>query len=715
MNITGIEDLKPGREIPSYRLIMQKGKGQTGVVYKALQLDIERVVAIKFLRTDFSEEEQYDNPIRRFEREIKILSGLRHVNVVDIRGRDRILAPDKRPILLYYVMEYIEGHSLEDLRSKTISAEAMFSILKQIANGLAAIHSKGVVHRDFKPANVMISIADEVVKITDFGFAKILTEEDEWGSPPGKLGDPQWHVPWLKHTRDADAQSDIYQFGLVIRWLMTQTSVALTPRERVGLEDLTNMMCVNAKAEMPESVHFVYENLSKISDVITQYEIEKEMVPLLLVPEISTFGLTSQLIRVPEMLNVHVTSRTLKLIDTEAFQRLRHVRQLGPTSLVYPGATHSRFEHSLGVFSLVRRYIGQLVRLEEFRSFIEPEQILALVAGALTHDIGHHPFSHAIGEMGDSRIPDHERRSEILITEGEIADILDTDWGLDPSDVYGLIRKRLVFETRQEQLLHSILSGPLDVDKMDYLERDSIHLGVPYGRNYDKERLISSLTLNRDKTELAITDKGKAAAEIFIFSRYIMFSEVYWHHTVRSATAMIKRAVYDALNDNIDVNLFFLLDDLNFLEKIRSVAPISSSSYGLLKHLMTTSRELYKSVRTYNLRLDRSIYPVFKGMDYCRSIRFSNKLCRAFAEATSEEINDHDVLVDIPPAEKEVEIKVDVFYPKRDEYLPLDRVSPMCDALVTEFDEHVKCPRIFCHPRLRQAISGLGQLELTLV
>src|SRR5690606_8046312 len=96
-------------------------------------------------------------------------------------------------------------------------------------------------------------------------------------------------------------------------------------------------------------------------------------------------------------------------------------------------------------------------------------------------------------------------------------------------------------------LIRSILSGPIDIDKLDYLERDSLHAGVPYGRNLDKNRLISSLVLNESGDGLAISTKGKTAAELMVFARYVMFSEVYWHHAVRGATAMFTRAFYESL------------------------------------------------------------------------------------------------------------------------------------------------------------------------
>ncbi len=91
--------------------------------------------------------------------------------------------------------------------------------------------------------------------------------------------------------------------------------------------------------------------------------------------------------------------------------------------------------------------------------------------------------------------------------------------------------------------MRGLLSGPIDIDKLDYLQRDSLHAGVPYGRNFDQRRLLSSMCVGPTGRDIGITVKGKTAAEMMVFSRYVMFSEVYWHHAVRSGTAMLQRLV----------------------------------------------------------------------------------------------------------------------------------------------------------------------------
>ena len=120
-------------------------------------------------------------------------------------------------------------------------------------------------------------------------------------------------------------------------------------------------------------------------------------------------------------------------------------------------------------------------------------------------------------------------------------------------------------------MMRSILSGPIDIDKMDYLDRDSLHCGVPYGRHFDKQRLIQSLLVNEAGDGLALSAKGKTAAELMVFARYVMFSEVYWHHAVRSATTMFARCFFE-LRQNFDLKSFFQLTEAETIRELRQAA-----------------------------------------------------------------------------------------------------------------------------------------------
>src|SRR5207249_9954140 len=175
-----------------------------------------------------------------------------------------------------------------------------------------------------------------------------------------------------------------------------------------------------------------------------------------------------EIIRDPLWNNIAVDELAMRLVDTPAFQRLRYVRQLGLAFLVYPGATHARFEHALGAYHLVRRGLGLL---EERDGFRDVEDDCAVVrAAALLHDIGHYPFSHALEEIGAMH---HEEVARPLITEGPVAELLRTTLGADtPHKIVALIRGE------SDSPLQGLISGSIDLDKLDHLRRHAFMRGV---------------------------------------------------------------------------------------------------------------------------------------------------------------------------------------------------------------------------------------------
>ncbi len=248
-------------------------------------------------------------------------------------------------------------------------------------------------------------------------------------------------------------------------------------------------------------------------------------------------------IRDPLWNNIRVDPTAERLLDTGVVQRLRYVRQLGLAHLVYPGATHSRFEHALGAYHLACR---TLARLQEAGALegVAADEGAVVAAAALLHDVGHYPFSHALEEIG---VPHHEEVSRPLVTEGEVAGVLRAEIAPDaPERIYALICGTSMSP------LQGLISGSLDLDKMDYLKRDALMCGVPYGE-IDEDRLMHALVVLDDPTTgrrgVGVLTKGLSALESLLFAKYQMYRNVYWHHAVRSATAMYKRMVEGALAD----------------------------------------------------------------------------------------------------------------------------------------------------------------------
>ncbi|MEO0530977.1 MAG: HD domain-containing protein [Planctomycetota bacterium] len=367
-------------------------------------------------------------------------------------------------------------------------------------------------------------------------------------------------------------------------------------------------------------------------------------------------GSATGLVRIPTGVDVPVTPRVRQLIDTPEFRRLSRISQLGLVSLVYPAANHTRQEHSLGVYRTAIEYLQSLASDERFASLIRAEDAELFLVAALLHDVGHWPFCHPIEDIRLPQTPDHELFANSFLLEGEIADALRDDWGLQPRDVVAMLSGKPT--DRRGRVLQSLLSGPIDVDKADYLVRDSLHAGVPYGQNFDRARLIRSLCLNEAGDGVAITEKGKTAAEMMVFARYVMFSEVYWHHAVRSATAMLQRAFY-LIYRNVDLDALFRQAEQPFIQTLTESAGDGPAAE-LLAGLFGPTRTLYKRVTQYSLFESPELYGRMARRPYPWLARCSEELAAILSRALSRVIAPHEVLFDAPPTELEVEFDVEV-------------------------------------------------------
>lgn len=475
---------------------------------------------------------------------------------------------------------------------------------------------------------------------------------------------------------------------------------------------------------------------------------DKSASDLFLIPEMAGLDARRSLVRIPPELDVPLTDRVRKIIDTPEFRRLGAVSQLGLVALVYPGARHTRFEHSLGVYRLALLFLKRLAHDERFAALLRGDEALLLIAAALLHDIGHWPYCHLIEDLSLEGVASHESMARRFIVEGRIAEILRDDWGVRPTDVLCLLECSAVEQRvgesdgeyrRREKVFHllmSILSGPIDIDKMDYLFRDSHAAGVPYGRHFDQERLIGSLCLNAAGDGLAITDKGKTAAELMVFARYVMFSEVYWHHAVRAATVMFQRAFDLVLQTDADasdvIGSAFDLSPERWIDRLRSLCAEAAANpkflangsaadfvdaVKLLDGIFGPTRRIFKRVRQFSILEEPEIYRRLAGRPYHSLRRFADALTeklnadRNFSNRLGRRLGRNEILLDAPPVGKEVELAIDVYYPNEKKYRPLNDVSPVVRALAKEqFDDYVKKVRLYADPDAAAALRSFSDL-----
>lgn len=235
---------------------------------------------------------------------------------------------------------------------------------------------------------------------------------------------------------------------------------------------------------------------------------------------------------------VHVRDRVIwDLIGTKEFQRLRRIKQLGTTFLTFHGAEHSRFNHSLGVYEIVRRIIDDVFSSREEWYWAPRDRLLALCA-ALLHDLGHGPFSHSFEKVFHF---DHETYTQkIILGDTEVHAVLrkvDADF---PKDVAEVIAK-----THNNQLIISLISSQIDADRMDYLQRDAFYTGVSYG-HFDMDRIMRVMRPMED--QVVFKKSGMHAVEDYIMSRYQMYWQVYFHPVTRSAEVILNKILLRAQN-----------------------------------------------------------------------------------------------------------------------------------------------------------------------
>ena len=273
------------------------------------------------------------------------------------------------------------------------------------------------------------------------------------------------------------------------------------------------------------------------------------------------------LIRDPLWDTIRLDDLAVRIVDSPAFQRLRYIRQLGLAHLVYPGASHTRFDHAIGVYHLAQRAL-QLMREHPAIREVSGDDVAVIPYAGLLHDIGHYPFSHALEELEAEHIPiDHESLVGHFLADERVRAALGEAMS---KAVEALVRGK------SANPLQGLVSGSLDLDKIDYLKRDAFFCGVPYGE-VDVDRLLHALAIVRDpesgRLEVGVHEKGVASLESLLFAKYQMFRNVYWHHAVRAATVMYKRIVSDALEHGVvtsreligqtDEGVLFLIESRN--------------------------------------------------------------------------------------------------------------------------------------------------------
>lgn len=354
-------------------------------------------------------------------------------------------------------------------------------------------------------------------------------------------------------------------------------------------------------------------------------------------------GIKKKFIRDSVYGDIRLNEIEVEVMDNPQFQRLRRIKQLGLISLIYPGANHTRFEHSIGTMHIASKLADKLDLNQADKELVR--------ISALLHDIGHGPFSHV--SEGVLSFP-HEELTKYVIKNTAIRDIVEKKFDID----------KIIEIINGEGKFGPIVSGELDADRMDYLLRDSHYTGVAYGI-IDYERIISNINLNK---HLSLDIKGVQAAEGALVSRYFMYPSVYQHHTTRIVNSMFRRGLKKLIDRGvINENDMYKYDDADIIGIFRN-------SEGYPKEIMERldNRNIFKRVKT--IRLDN-----FKTPE--KLYKIENKELRKAEEeiAMDYDIDKDYVILNIAEYPRFDEMKTEVSVDGK--LYPLTEISNIIAAL----------------------------------
>jgi len=382
----------------------------------------------------------------------------------------------------------------------------------------------------------------------------------------------------------------------------------------------------------------------------------------------------SKTIRDPIHGDIKIEGLFLELIEAPEIQRLYDIKQLGFAHLVFPGAHHTRLEHSLGTYHIASKAAEQLNLNKDEKQII--------TCAAFLHDIGHGPFSHTLEHiLRETLNADHVDLTEKLIfgehvifTKKEkeyivspnVFEILNKN-GIDQKEIANIIKGN----TRNKQYLGQLLTSPVDVDQIDYLIRDSYYTGVAYGM-IDIERFLQTLMINDNK--LAVRKKGVGVLENILMARNLMYSSVYFHKTVRIAELMLAKSI-EKIEDRQPFDFFKMTDG----ELINELKKKGSFQYEIATRLKY--RKLFKQAFAKSRsEINKSNIQTIKKLE---KLNLRREKEREFEETLN--LPSGHIIIDVPSYElikAEPRIKqTDITIVDKNEIKRLDDFTPVAKAI----------------------------------
>jgi HD superfamily phosphohydrolase/predicted Ser/Thr protein kinase len=521
-----------------YDWVKEIGAGQNGVAHLVRSKDHGQPYCLKTIKptvTDIQERERIRDTLRK---ELEILKPLSH------KALPKIFESDFIATLPYYICTYHPGQTLSNFRKSghSLRPEEAYFVIYTLIDTFEYLHEKGRMHCDAHADNILISerVFGEGIMLIDFGSGHRGSDPEEITADRGHIGfkpvEGQARHQKLVHRQSLESQFQQYDFRALGRALALLKDV-LFPKASHDQTSAFIEFCTRLQDERRKTWSLVKQQLNFVID---PNHLTRSIEPFF----VGQAGARTT-ITLPVTRELVLGEAVEGIIDCSEFQRLRGIRQLSFCDWIFPGANHTRFEHSLGVLGVARKAIEAVSRDRYFKEKFDSINVKNAVLAALIHDVGHYPFAHVIEHYVASRFSDDRplRRKvnhltatfDILENDAQLKRVIEKHWGDEALD-----QCRRILQGDMG-FLSKIVDGTIDCDKIDYLRRDAHHCGVPYGSGFDPDELLSSLLCSEDADDVLIDDKSVHAVEGFVIAQDQMLSGVYWHARVRAVFGMFHR------------------------------------------------------------------------------------------------------------------------------------------------------------------------------
>lgn len=714
------------------------GQGGSGIVYIANQIFSDNTTvlkkrAIKFFifRDDLVETWGYvstDN----FDIEIKNITRFNHQNILKVIDGDyyTVNINGESIRIPYTVTEYIDGPNLEDLfnpeylplcKKCLADEESIFSLFFQIVNGIDYLHRNNFFHCDIAPKNIFFKADTSnnfLAVIGDLGAGRTL--KSGTFEKAKVIGTKEYMPDNVKAIKNKEISYDDFS-KLQPCWDIYSTILTLkNVISKIKNSGVFSFDCWNLDRLYEKLCDNQYNSIEEIAKDI--YTLRPSSNQILRLDELSEASKNIGQVLIP-INSAYLSRRMQNLSKHDMLLRLMDVPQLLEGATTFPGANHTRYEHSLGTYELMRRAMLALLRNKEYAKFLSDRYVIIGLLSSLLSSIINFPYSYAISELqlqennlyrelSPEIIFDTLINKKSIVTNQSMSDCINKLFSeYKTSNVelkYVIFGKRARTRNQELDVLHALLNSSIGVRVIDYMMRDSHHIGLTY--KIDTEDLFKSMSIS--KGEFCLRQSGITSAEQIISNRYWLFKRIYWSDPNRAYAALLKYLFYTIHRDKFASEL---LDGLHTATKkdiqeyILKYAPDDkkkSVEHALL--LMNQKGQTrYKSILVLDKNSEHphanEICSHFSRICYSEQYEIRCKIEQAFIDEYKipESIihNGPLVLVDMPYEKSGNKLGDDIRVLRYDNsYLELSKASGIVSGLKTAFDDQLMLLRVFLRP-----------------